>query len=81
MSLELISIDLSNYCIKACEFCYNNSNSITINNIAIPILNFVAFKEADSKTWNDLKAELKMLLNMEKVLNERPRIKEKKRNN
>ena len=26
MSLELISIDLSNYCSKACEFCYNKSN-------------------------------------------------------
>lgn len=28
MSLELISIDLSNYCSKACEFCYNKSNPI-----------------------------------------------------
>lgn len=26
MSLELISIDLSNYCSKACVFCYNKSN-------------------------------------------------------
>lgn len=24
--LELISLDLSNYCTKGCDFCYNNSN-------------------------------------------------------
>ena len=26
MQLELVSIDLSNHCSKACEFCYNKSN-------------------------------------------------------
>ncbi|MDD4149258.1 MAG: radical SAM protein [Bacteroidales bacterium] len=27
MQLELVSIDLSNYCSKACTFCYNQSNA------------------------------------------------------
>ena len=26
--IEMLSIDLSNYCSKGCPFCYNNSNSI-----------------------------------------------------
>ena len=51
---------------------------ITINNSAIPLINFVTLKETDSTTWDDLTLVLKILLSVERVSTERPRIKDKK---
>lgn len=83
--LLIITSDNESFLHLSSQFKINQVNTalfdiITINNNAIPILNFVAFKEADSKTWNDLKTKLNKLLNSERVLTERPRIIEIERN-
>ncbi len=81
--LLIITSDNESFLHLSTQFTINQDSAalfdtITINSSAIPILNFVAFKEADSKSRNNLKTELKLLLNTEKALTERPRIKEKK---